>query len=325
MTLSSDGYSYTETRTNLARDNSYNSYKEYDVYTFSLQSNGYASNQPSSSRFLSTALSRQFSTRQGRSLSVYFGSTLDYNSVRNIRSTAQNSYKSSQTTVSTYSTFSDTFTSLSPDEFSRQAVSNGYNQKSYRTYKLYIAKDDSQAFIVEYLETGAGNSSSYSQNISGIDTSSFSDSSTYFSHTYRTTNGYSKRYKQYIYVPQAGMSPSSIQSTLGMSYKTSYQMGTSRNLSVNNNYTTTTINGYTVNSGYISSLESSFSSYGYASYVTLPGSNSQITFSPRAGYDFQYAKLSDNTYRVYRLLVAEDGSDAYLTEYVQNAPNYYYY
>lgn len=324
MSLSSDGYSYTETRTNLVRDNAYNSYKEYDVYTFSLQSNGYSSNQPSSSRFLSTSLSRQFSTRQGRSLSVYFGSTLDYNSVRNIRSTAQNSYKSSQTTLSTYSTFSDTFTSLSADEFSRQAVSNGYSQKSYRIYKLYVAKDDSQAFIVEYLETGTGNNSTYSQNISGIDTSSFADSSTYFTHTYRTSNTYTKRYKQYAYVPQAGMSPSSVLSALGMSYRTSYQMGTSRNLYVNNNYTTTTINGYTVNSGYISSLESTFRSYGYPSYVTLPGSSSEYVFAPRVGYEFQYMKLSDNTYRVYRLLVAEDGSDAYLTEYIQTTSNYYY-
>lgn len=321
VVLTNNSYNSTEIRTDIVRENTNNSYKTYDVYTFVPQSNGYSSSQPSSSQFVSSSLSRQFSTLQGRTVSTYFGAVYDYNRVKNIRSSAESSTKIAQSTLSSYASFSDTYRSLSSDEFSRQAVWNG-STKTYRFYKLYVAQDNTQAFVVEYVESGTGNNG-YSQNISGIDTNSFTDNSSYFTHTYRTVNGYSKRYKQYIYTPTSGLNPSTVISNLGINSRATYQTSTNRSQYVNSVYTNTAINGYTVNSGYVNSVESSFSSYGYSSsYVTLPGSNSQISFAPRTGYDFQYARLSDNTYRMYRLLVAEDGSDAFITEYIQNQPNY---
>lgn len=192
------------------------------------------------------------------------------------------------------------------------------------------------AFIVEYIESGTGygynngygnsygynngyNSGygSYQNTISGIDTNSFSDYGSYFTHSYRMSNG-SKRYKMYTYIPPSGSSVSSTYTNLGISSRTSYNMGSSRTQYVNGQYTNTSINGYSVNANAISAIESSFLSYGYSSSVTLPGSNSQITFMPLIGNTLVYSRLSDNSYRMYRLLVAEDGSDAYLTEYVEN-------
>ncbi|MDD2693436.1 MAG: hypothetical protein PHY14_00715 [Candidatus Gracilibacteria bacterium] len=333
VVLTSNNYNSTEIRTDIVRENTNNSYKTYDVYTFVPQSSGYSNSQPASSQFVSPSLSRQFSTLQGRTVSTYFGVVYDYNRVRNIRSSAESATKTAQSTLSSYASFSDTYRSPSPDDFSRQAVWNG-STRTYRFYRLYVARDNSQAFVVEYVESGSGYNgyyqnngysqyNGYSQNISGIDTNSFTDNGSYFTHTYRTVNGYSKRYKQYIYTPSAGSNPSTVISNLGINSRATYQKSTNRSQYVNSVYTNTAINGYTVNSGYVNSVESSFSSYGYSSsYVTLPGSNSQISFAPRTGYDFQYARLSDNTYRMYRLLVAEDGSDAYVTEYIQNQPNY---
>lgn len=64
VTLTSNGSYYTEMRTDLVRENTNNASREYDVYTFVPQSNGYSANQPSSSRFLSVSLNRQLSSAQ---------------------------------------------------------------------------------------------------------------------------------------------------------------------------------------------------------------------------------------------------------------------
>lgn len=198
----------------------------------------------------------------------------------------------------------------------------------YRIYRLYISRDNSHAFLVEYIESGSSNTVSFaSQTIRGIDTASFSDYGSYFTHTYSTSqnNSSTKRYKHYIYIPTPGSDPRTVLSNLGVSYRTTYQMGTTRMSSINGYTTNTTINGYTVRSEYMSSLESLMNTYGYStSLISLPGSQSQISFSPVTGYAYSVGRLTDGTYRMYRLLVAEDGSDAYLTEYIEQSQSYYY-
>lgn len=311
----------TETRTSITKDNSNNSYESYDVYTFVLQGNGYTNSQPNSSQFLTTSLVRELSTAQGRTVRVSFGTEYRQDSVRNIRTSAQSAYRNSQTTTSISSSYSDSFYSLSSDEFYRQGVSSGYN-RTYKTYRLYIAQDNSEAFIVEYQEVGpVGQSNTYSQNILGLDTNSFSYYGSYFMHNYRTSGG-SKQYKQYMYIPSRDTNTTTLISNLGINSRMSYNAGYNYNLSVNNERTNTYINGYTVNSGYVSSVESTFTSYVSPSYITLPASSSSFVFYPQTSYNFQNVRLSDGTYRMYRLLVATDGSEAYLTEYIENNPYY---
>ena len=303
--------------------------RDYDMYTFILQSGGYATSQPSPDRFISSNTIRRLDTAQNHSITVSFGSEYSYDRVRTIRTLAENSIRNSLSMATLASNYSDGYSSPTSDEFARQSVSNG-STRSYRTYRLYIARDNSSAFLVDYLETGAVNNSnssygnnynygygSYSSTISGVDMDSLVDYGSYFAHSYRMSNG-SKRYKMYTYIPSAGSSVSNIYANLGMSSRTSYSMGTNRTQYVNGQYTNTSMNGYTVNNNSINAIESSFQSYGYSSSVTLPGSNTQIIFSPLTGNSLSYSRLSDNSYRLYRLLVAEDGSDAYLTEYVEN-------
>ena len=59
--LSVDSSYSSQVRTDLSVTNAY---RDYDMYTFSLQSNGYATNQPSSNRFITPNLVRQLSTQQ---------------------------------------------------------------------------------------------------------------------------------------------------------------------------------------------------------------------------------------------------------------------
>lgn len=307
--------------------------RDYDMYTFILQSGGYATSQPTPDRFISSSIIRRLNTAQNHTIAVSFGTEYSYDRVRNIRTLAENSIRNSLSMGTLASNYSDGYSSPTSDEFVRQSISNG-STRSYRTYRLYIARDNSNAFLVDYLETGTitspyyGYGNGYNSNynygygiytstISGIDTDSFTDYGSYFTHSYRMSNG-SKLYKMYTYIPPAGSSVSNIYSNLGINSRTSYSMGTNRTQYVNGQYTNTSLNGYVVNSGYISAIESSFQSYGYSSSVTLPGSNSQINFSPLVGNSLSYSRLWDNSYRMYRLLVAEDGTDAYLTEYVQN-------
>lgn len=65
---------------------------------------------------------------------------------------AQNAYRTSQSVVGLGSSFTDMYTSLSQDDFARQALWSGYSH-TYRMYKLYVAQDNSEAFIIEYQET----------------------------------------------------------------------------------------------------------------------------------------------------------------------------
>lgn len=311
----------TDTRVSLSRANSPYGNRDYDVFTYSPQANGSTNNQPVSSHFLSVNLARELSTAQGRTIRVLFGAEYTQDRVRTIRSLAQGSYRNSQISTSVSTSFVDSFYSPSADEFYRQAIPSG-SQRIYKTYKVYIAKDDSQAFVVEYQETGPLNApTTITQNITGIDTSSFVDYQAYFVHNYRTY-GYSKQYKQYLYIPSRDTNISSIISNLGIESRMRYHMGTSRFFPISNERTTTYINGYTVNSGYVSYVESIFSSYGNPTYITLPASNTQFSFYPQTSYNFSNVRLSDGTYRMYRLLVAIDGSEAYMTEYIENNPYY---
>ena len=314
--LSLDTPTLTQTRVDLTLPNVN---RDYDMYTFIPQINGSNSIQPSSNRFLSSTLIRELSTQQGRSVGVYFGQENVYDRVRNLRSLAESSTRSSLSSFVLANRTSDAYSSPSTEEFNRHAISSG-NTRTYRYYRLYIARDNSNAFLIEYVEKSVGYNSNYNNNynynynysnnynpytgynnnyqygysstmISGIDTNSFSDYSSYFTHSYRMSNG-SKRYKSYIYFPPSGSSVSTVQSNIGMNGRTSYQAGTTRSLYVNNQYTSTTINGYTVNQSSVSSLESTFRSYGYqSSSLSLPGSNDSLQFAPLTGYSYQIARL----------------------------------
>ncbi len=316
VTIPIDTYSSTQTRVDLTHSSTYtNAYRDYDVYTFIQQTNAYNNSQPYSNQFIATSITRTLSTAQGRTIAVSFGNENDSSRVQNIRNLANNATKTSQTTYNLSSNMIDTYTSLGADDFNRQAIATGAN-RLYRLYKLYIARDNSEAFVVEYLETGT---STLNRNILWLDTNSFVDNGSYFSHSYRAD--VSKRYKNYLYIPAAGSNSTNVYNILGISGRSQYQAGTTRSQYVNAQYTSTAINGYTVNLGSIGALESVFAGYVNPSYIILPGSNAQITFAPLTNYSFQYARLSDNTYRAYRLLVAEDNSDAYITEYIENQPN----
>lgn len=282
--------------------------RDYDMYTFILQSGGYATSQPTPDRFISSSIVRRLNTAQNHTIAVSFGTEYSYDRVRSIRTLAENSIRNSFSNATLASNYSDGYSSPTSDEFARQSTSNG-STRSYRTYRLYVARDNSNAFLVDYLETGSVNTSnygygnnynynsnynsgygSYSSTISGINTDSFGDYGLYFTHSYRMSNG-SKRYKMYTYIPSAGSSVSNIYSNLGISSRTSYSMGTNRTQYVNGQYTNTSINGYTVNYASINAIESLFQSYGYSSSVTPPGSNSQIYFSPLVGNSLSYSRL----------------------------------
>lgn len=310
-----DTYSSTQARVDLIHSNTYtNSYRDYDVYTYVPQTNNSNNSQPYSSQFISTSLIRTLNSAQGRTIGVYYGAETDNSRIQNMRTIANNSIRTSQATYNFSSNITDSFTSLSADDFNRQAIATGSN-RLYRLYKLYIAKDNSEAFIVEYLETGT---TTLTRNITSLDLNSFVDNGSYFSHSYTATN--SKRYKNYLYIPAAGSNVTNVYNTLGITTRAQYQASTTRAQYVNGQYTSTAVNGYTVYASSIGNLESLFAGYSNPSYVMIPGSNTQITFAPLSNYNFQYARLSDNTYRAYRLLVAEDNSDAYITEYIENQP-----
>ena len=310
-----DTYASTQTRVDLTHANNYtNSYRDYDVYTYILQTNNYNNSQPYSNQFIATSLIRTLNSAQGRTVGVYYGAETNNSRIQSIRTLANNSIRTSQATYNFSSSITDSFTSLGNDDYNRQSIATGTN-RVYRLYKLYIAKDNSEAFIVEYLETG---STTLSRNITGLDLSSFVDNGSYFSHSYITNN--SKRYKNYLYIPAAGSNATNIYNSIGIATRAQYQAGTTRSQYVNGQYTSTTVNGYTVYASSIGNLESFFAGYSSPSFVILPGSNVQISFAPLSNYNFQYARLSDNTYRAYRLLVAEDNSDAYITEYIESQP-----
>lgn len=143
----------TEIRTNFTRDNA-RSYQDFDVFTFVLQGNGSRNNVPESNQFLPTSSVRDVSISQWRNVKVLFGAEYRNNAVQTIRMAAQNAYRTSQSVVGLGSSFTDMYTSLSQDDFARQSLWSGYLQ-AYRMYKLYVAQDNSEAFVVEYQETGS--------------------------------------------------------------------------------------------------------------------------------------------------------------------------
>ena len=315
VSFSVDTYASTQTRVDLIHANNYtNSYRDYDVYTYIPQTNNYNNSQSYSNQFIATSLIRTLNSAQGRTIGIYYGAETDYSRIQNIRTLANNSIRTSQAPYSLSSSITDSFTSLSADDFNRQAIATGTN-RVYRLYKLYIAKDNSEAFIIDYLETGT---TTLSRNITGLDLNSFVDNGSYFSHSY--TANTSKRYKNYLYIPAAWSNATNIYNSIGITTRAQYQAGTTRSQYVNGQYTSTAVNGYTVYASSIGNLESFFAGYSSPSSVILPGSNAQISFAPLSNYNFQYARLSDNTYRAYRLLVAEDNSDASITEYIENQP-----
>ena len=198
VSFSVDTYASTQTRVDLIHANNYtNSYRDYDVYTYIPQTNNYNNSQSYSNQFIATSLIRTLNSAQGRTIGIYYGAETDYSRIQNIRTLANNSIRTSQAPYSLSSSITDSFTSLSADDFNRQAIATGTN-RVYRLYKLYIAKDNSEAFIIDYLETGT---TTLSRNITGLDLNSFVDNGSYFSHSY--TANTSKRYKNYLYIPAA--------------------------------------------------------------------------------------------------------------------------
>lgn len=289
--------------------NSANFSKEYDIYDFAFQNN-INTTQPISSTFLPVSLVREFYSQNNTKISTAFGVEGNSSRVLTIRNTAEivSRISKSSAVISNTSTLYHYLNFLS--------VSNSLNQ-TYTNYRLFIAKDNSEAFIVEHTQLTSSRSSSTpgTTGVLGLDIGSFTyGNAGYITHTYRTPST-NKRYKEYILTPYNNTNMTNLMMNLDLGNTTySNETMTSPSYTLVSRNFITTINGYLIKAGSITKLESFFS-YSNPSITALSGRT--FSFSPIGDTTFQNSKLSDNTYRQYRLLVAEDGSDAHLTEYVE--------
>lgn len=289
--------------------NSSNFSKEYDIYDFAFQNNINTA-QPISSTFLPVSLVREVYSQNNTKISTSFGVESSANRVLTIRNTAEivnRSSKSSAVITSSTSLY---------HYLNYLSVSTSTNQ-TYTNYRLFIAKDNSEAFIVEHTQLTSTRSTSNpgTTGVLGLDIGSFTyGNAGYLTHAYRSPST-NKRYKEYLMTPYNNTNISNLMMNLDLSNTTySNETMTSPMYTLGSRNFITTTNGYTIKSGGISKLESFFS-YSNPSITALSGRT--FSFSPIGDTTFQNSKLSDSTYRQYRLLVAEDGSDAHLTEYIE--------
>jgi hypothetical protein len=204
-------------------------------------------------------------------ITTSFTSETSRGKVKSIRELADKSEKSGISSVSMNSaTQSNFFIPLSDELFAKKAVlrlENGVNTNKYfyGTYQLFIAKDNSQAFTINYVQTGKKKPELAKKYLLGIN----ADGIKYYGGVtftdYKVDASIYKNYISYIYTPAAGMTLTEINKkmgfaggamAMGIERQDSYMSPVYKDAYGVEFYTIT--NGYPIMNGNIKSVEAAF-------------------------------------------------------------------
>ena len=129
------------------QSNSANFHKEYDVYLFTPTTQGVENGQPWSMNFVNITDTSSTTKENNYDIFAYFGSEASPQKILDIRNAV--SKYTAQTKFLDSTRQSEDFTPLNKETFEKEARKI-FTSKQYGTYRLYIAKDNSQAFVVEF-------------------------------------------------------------------------------------------------------------------------------------------------------------------------------
>ncbi len=314
-------------------------YKEYDVYLYTptQSKNGipgvsypYLEKYNDPVKFL-------YDYYSSYTITTSFLSETNTEKVKNLRVVAESPYSSKVSKTSKLLSLNSLFWifgPLSDEQFNRDAVNtseNGIitNKANYTTYFLYIAKDNSEAFTISYVQSGIKQVLPVQKYLLWINSNSSRYTWNYTTTIYSINPSIYKTYHAYIYTPSAWLSISEIYRTIGCPSTLSFciddqQMNISPSYFIDGYEFNNVINGYSITASKISTVEQAFRQL---SSKWTPDFNNQ-------DYRFQFYWIWNNdfitrktgyldypgileTYRTYRLFVADDLSEAYLTEYMQ--------
>lgn len=282
-------------------------YKEYDVYLYTPNSS--KNNQPSATTFIPKPERLIYDYYNSYTITTNFQSETDSSKIGVMRFLAAVNPPVNKTSVILSKDSSYWyFTPLPDTSFSRDAVLVPSTWKSnYTTYFLYIAKDNSEAFTVNYVQSGMKKQQNWilSLNLNAVKLNAWD-----LSFGYNIDQSVQKNYQECFYVAPPTTDVSRILGVLDLNQTTMFWVPwTFRS---EGKEFTLWIYWYKISPDQVSIAKSMF-----WTNCQSPANFSSPSFTLQSYSEYQTKKLSDNTYRTFRLVTDMNNSEAYLTMMTQ--------
>lgn len=287
--------------------NNTGSSKDYDIFVYTPSNNLLSNKQPLSTQFISGNEKIYTSSQNGYTITSSFQAETDKSRVQNIRSLVTTAeYKSKSELNIIWTGVTQSFIALNDQQFFSQAKLDPETYKwNYETYMIYVAKDNSEAFIVRWNQIWT----KVRIPELSIKNMAFVEGSYKPSITFNTAN--SSIYKQYYFMPNAWSDYQETYRKLWIDTSIYSKFIQSMVFWDNKKY-------YTI-SGFPITFEQSqnFQTFFATSWSTANLQWGYVTFDILGKSQFESKKLKDGYFYQYMLLVSEDASQSFLIEYQQ--------
>lgn len=280
--------------------------KLFDYYSYTPSDTLESNNQPLATSFISGDEQKQINIFNGYTLTALFQTVTDKGQIQKLRSQVAKSIQSASGTLTIGSWVTTLHIPLADGEFySRAKLDPRSNIATYESYVLYIAQDNSEAFILRTIQSG----SKVRIQLLDLKTLNFSANSYDPRLTFYPPTGI--EYQEYFYMPGTGATIESLQKLLQFEKLGDPEFIETVHLENKTRYYT--VQGYPIEFEHAKYLRSFFRSG--TKGISLTNGSIGMNLLPKATFDA--VKSPDSLARQYQLISSTDKSQAYLIELIQ--------